>query len=273
MPRITKDTIFCMSLAERPGNTGTIMFNAAFAAKKMEYLYKAFGVKPKHLSAAIEGIRVIGVRGCGISMPYKMAAAKLVDSLDPAAQKIGAINTIVNTNGRLKGYNTDAYGAERLLGTVHGLHKKTIVLLGAGGVARAICYALHQLGARDVTLVNREYAAAQTLANQWRFSVARWPAHQTLAADLFINATPIGMAPQATQSPLRPAALDHYHLIMDVVTNPATTKLMTMARQRGKRVLRGLDMTLQQALRQFELYTGQTPPAAVMQKHLFALTK
>ena len=268
MPTISKDTILCISLAQRPGNIGTLLFNAAFAAKKIDYIYKAFPLEPGNLPTALNGIRALGIRGCGLSMPHKIDAVNLVDSLDPIAKKIGAINTIVNHQGRLKGYNTDFYGAQQLLSNVPDIRHKSVVLLGAGGVAKAISAALAKARASQVTIINREPAPARQLASQWNFQSAKWPQHQTMTANLFINATPIGMAPQAAKSPLTAYSIANYSIIMDVITNPIKTQLIQTSTSQKKHVLIGATMALHQATRQFELYTGHPAPIAVMKKHL-----
>lgn len=264
--RLTKDTTLCISIAERPGNFGTTLYNAAFQAKHLDFVYKALQVQPGQVRAAVNGVRALGIRGCGVSMPFKIEATKLVDSLDPWAKRIGAINTIVNTNGHLKGYNTDAFGAYEVLKSVHNLKQKSILLLGAGGVARAICAALAKHRAHNVTIVSRDPQASRRLAEGWRFATATWGTHLKRRADLFINATPLGMAPHANTSPLTKEAIQNYRMVMDVVIDPPETKLRQMARAAHKRIISGTTMSLYQAARQFELYTGEKAPVQLMKK-------
>ena len=268
MPKsqITKDTKLCISIAERPGNFGTILMNAAFAKQNIDFVYKATKVNPKQLKQALAGVRALNIRGCGVSMPFKMQAIPLLDSLDPWAKKIGAINTIVNTNGRLKGYNTDAYGAYQVLKTVKGISKQKVIMAGAGGVARALSAALAKLRVSDVTIVNRHAASAKELAKQWNFDTASWGAHEKTPADIFINATPIGMRPKPNHSPLTPQAIKNYQTIMDVVIYPNETKLLTAAKAANRRIISGLTMSLNQSARQYELYTGQKAPVQLMRK-------
>jgi len=261
---ITKDTQLCISIAERPGNFGTVLMNAAFAKKKLDFVYKACKVKPGQLTEALAGVRALNIRGCGVSMPFKMEAVHLVDSLDPWAQQIGAINTIVNTNGHLKGYNTDAHGAYQVLKPIKNLAHKKIVMIGGGGVARAISAALKKCKASDVTIICRDVNEAKILAEQWGFTTDSWGQHEKIEADMFINATPIGMKPKVNQSPLSPRAIRNYEIIMDVVIYPNETKLLRMARGSGKRLVSGLTMSLNQSARQFELYTGSKAPLQLM---------
>lgn len=265
---ITKDTTLCISLAERPGSIGTTLFNAAFEKKKLDFIYKAFQLDARNLPVAIEAIRALGIRGVGLSMPHKEAAITLVDSLDPMAKKIGAINTIVNTKGKLKGYNTDAYGAGKLLSSVKGIKEKSVVVLGAGGVAKAITAALNKLKVKDVVIVTKEPAEAKQLAEARGYKAKPWPHHQTTQADVFINATPIGMAPHEEKSPLETEAIKNYKIILDVVTNPQETLLQKEAKKQKKRVLPGIQMALHQATIQFELYTGKKAPVTLMKKQL-----
>jgi len=264
--KITKDTTLCISVATRPGNFGTILMNAAFEKNDLDFLYKAMQVKEGQLERALAGVRALGIRGCGVSMPFKMEAAELVDSLDPWAEKIGAINTIVNTNGNLKGYNTDAYGAYQVLKAIKGLKSKSVIMVGAGGVARAICAALIKIGVKDVTIVNKDKVEAESLAERWKFKTALWGRHEVAEADLFINATPIGMKPNSGQSPLTEKAVDNYKIIMDVVIYPNETKLMKLAKKQKKRLIQGLTMSLNQSARQFELYTDKKAPIGLMKE-------
>lgn len=270
---ITKDTTLCISIAERPSNFGTILFNASFEAKGLDYVYKAFGLKDdgSSLRDAVRGIRALGIRGCGVSMPFKVQAVELVDGLDDAAVKIGAINTIVNTRGKLRGYNTDYFGARAVLEKVAGLRKRQVLMVGAGGVAMAISAALVQLGVANVTVVNHDERQARRLSRKWGFAVARWGSQDRVKADVFINATPLGMIPCEDRLPLREAAIGNYDVIMDVVLSPLETKLVKLAHRRGRCVVPGYEMSLHQAAKQFELYTGRQAPMSVMKKQILAL--
>lgn len=264
---INFNTQLCISLAQRPSNFGTNLFNAAFAAARLNFLYKAFALPPEHLAEAVAAMRTLDIRGCGISMPFKEEAMRYVDTLDPWARRIGAINTIVNTRGYLKGYNTDAVGAQVLLQPLaRRLRHERVILLGAGGAARAICAALNKLGAEKVWIVNRTPKEAQALAQQWQFTPKPWKTHLTSEAYLFINATPIGMMPYEKKSPLTPVAVKNYDVIMDVVIKPLNTKLAQQAIRARKKLLPGWQMALQQAARQFELYTGHPAPLRIMKQ-------
>lgn len=266
--KITKDTRLCVSVAKKPGNFGTILFNKAFKKLNIDFVYKALKVKPGDLEKAIEGVRALGIRGCGVSMPYKEKAASLVDSLDPLAEKVGVINTIVNNNGKLKGYNTDAYGAFMVLKVVPNIANLKVVMFGSGGVASAIAGVLNQLKVKDVTVVGREASQAKQLAAKWKYKTEKWQRRYALKGDLFINATPIGMAPKSDATPLPGKYIDNYKIIMDVVTNPLETVLMREAKSQKKRVIIGWKMSLQQGVKQFEIYTGKKAPVELMRKSI-----
>lgn len=238
--------------------------NAAFTQKRLHFVYKACKVSPGQLKEALAGVRALNIRGCGVSMPFKMDAIQLVDSLDPWAQQIGAINTIVNTLGHLKGYNTDAYGAYQVLKPIKHLAQKKIVMIGAGGVARAISAALKKCQARNVTILSREAGEAKALAQTWDFMTGRWGDHEKMQADVFINATPIGMRPKPNSSPLSPKAIHNYSIIMDVVIYPNETRLLMMAKKAKRKLISGLTMSLNQSTRQFELYTNVKAPMQLM---------
>ncbi|MEX1112062.1 MAG: shikimate dehydrogenase [Candidatus Andersenbacteria bacterium] len=266
--KISKDTQLCISISAKPSNFGTAVFNAAFRAQELDFVYKASRVEDEkgNLKRAIEGVRVLGIRGCGISMPFKQEAMRYVDTVDEFARKIGAINTIVNTNGALKGYNTDMFGALAVLRTVRGIQKKQVTLLGAGGVARAICAALAKLSVENVTIVNRQRKAGQALADTWDFEYATWKNLETISGNILINATPVGMPPKSNETPVSKKLLERYEALVDVVISPHPTKLVRQARTLDMRVIAGHQMSLYQAAKQFELYTRKKAPLAIMER-------
>lgn len=269
-PQLSKDTKLCISIAAKPSNFGTTVFNAAFAHEGLDFVYKACALRPEtgNLKRAIEGVRVLGIRGCGISMPFKQEALRYVDWVDRPAQKIGAINTIVNTNGKLKGYNTDMFGALAVLKTIRGIRSKRVVILGAGGVARAICAALHSLHVREIVIANRDEKAGRVLAKTWGATYTPWSKVSDVGGRVLINATPVGMPPKSDTSPVASALLASYEAVLDVVISPTPTALVKHATSRGLHVIPGHTMSVHQAAKQFQLYTGKKPPLAMMEKTL-----
>ncbi len=254
---ITKDTQLCMSLSARPGNFGTRFHNWLYAALDLDYVYKAFTTTD--LSAAIGGVRALGVRGCAVSMPFKEACVELVDELDPSAAAILSVNTIVNTGGVLRAYNTD-YLAVQMLAAQRGLTSDlTFALRGSGGMGRAVAFALRDAGLTRGVIVARNEVAGRTLAGEVGFG---WqPELQGLRPDLLVNVTPIGMAggPEVTELAFPGEAVAQAEVVFDVVALPAETPLVLEARRQGKAVISGDEVAALQALEQFVLYTGVRP--------------
>jgi shikimate dehydrogenase len=255
------------------------MHNAAFAALGLDWAYVPLPVPPDRLGEAVRGLVALGFAGANVTVPHKEAVVPFLDRLTPAAQAIGAVNTIlVGPGGELTGDNTDAAGflADLRAEGVEPSGRRPLIL-GAGGAARAVAYALSQAGAELVAIAARNLAKAQRLADGLRaatgkaFLAARLPEDlPDLAreADLIVNATTVGMAPhQADASPwpqdvpLRPA-----WIIYDLVYVPAETLLLRRARAAGARGIGGLGMLVQQGAAAFRLWTGVEPPLAVMRQ-------
>ena len=265
MPRpITKDTTLCMSLAARPSNFGTRFHNYLYEALDLDYLYKAFTTTD--LPAAIGGVRALGIRGCAISMPFKEAVIALVDEMDESARAIESVNTLVNTAGHLKAYNTDYVAIRKLLAAHRVPPDCAFALRGSGGMAKAVACALRDAGFRTGTIVARNEAAGKALAGlygfDWRAEMGDW------TADLLINVTPLGMAGGAEAETLAfdDAAIRAARMVFDVVALPAETPLIRRAQARGKPVITGAEVFAIQAVEQFALYTGVRPDDALFKR-------
>ena len=265
MPRpITKDTTLCMSLAARPSNFGTRFHNYLYEALDLDYLYKAFTTTD--LPAAIGGVRALGIRGCAISMPFKEAVIALVDEMDESALAIESVNTLVNTAGHLKAYNTDYLAIRKLLAAHRVPPDCAFALRGSGGMAKAVACALRDAGFRTGTIVARNEAAGKALAGlygfDWRAEMGDW------TADLLINVTPLGMAGGAEADTLAfdDAAIRAARMVFDVVALPAETPLIRRAQARGKPVITGAEVFAIQAVEQFALYTGVRPDDALFKR-------
>ncbi|WP_426763681.1 shikimate 5-dehydrogenase [Pseudarthrobacter sp. 1G09] len=259
MPILNKDMTLCISLSARPSNNGTRFHNHLYGQLDLNWIYKAFA--PTNLEQAIAGVRGLGIRGCAVSMPYKEDVIALVDEMDPSAKAIDSVNTIVNTDGHLKAYNTDYTAIEQLLATNSVPTDYSVLVQGAGGMAKATVAALRDAGFTDVTVIARNEAAGRALAEQYGFS---WRAAlDGGAADMIVNVTPIGMAGGADADALSfPAeAIDTAKIVFDVVALPAETPLIRAARVAGKPVITGAEVATIQALEQFVLYTGVRPTA------------
>jgi shikimate dehydrogenase len=251
------------------------MHNAAFEKLGLDYKYVAFNVKPDQLSSAVAGFKALNVRGFNVTIPHKVAVISLLDSLDPLAQKIGAVNTVVNDNGKLKGYNTDAEGFLRALKEQGFKSKnKKVVVLGAGGASRAISFILAKEGAK-ITILNRK------LELDWALDIARLIkkslkrevkalelSHLTdvLPADLLVNATSVGMSPAPNVSPIPALPCSKAPLVFDIVYNPIKTKLLQDAASAGAQTISGVDMLAWQGALAFEKWTGKKAPLDLMRQ-------
>ncbi len=250
-----------------------LMMNRAFLELGLNSAYAAFHVSPGQLPAAIAGVRAFGLRGLNVTIPHKEAVLPLLDELDESARMIGAVNTIVNENGVLRGYNTDGIGYVRSLEEETGieLSGKTVAVIGAGGAARAIVYALAKRGVAQIWLVNRTLARAEELTQHFSqicsigvLSLEQLPAHGH-ALDLLVNTTSVGMSPDVEQCPLQDLNwIDENIIISDLIYNPRVTKLMRLAAERGAKTHGGLGMLVYQGACAFEYWTGMPAPVQVM---------
>ena len=254
------------------------MHNAAFQALGLDYIYLPFRVASEDLKKAIDGMRALNLCGLNVTIPHKVAVMQYLDELDPLAEKIGAVNTIVNNDGKLKGYNTDAAGFIKAL-AASGMKPagKHVALLGAGGAARAIAFALADNGA-EITILNRkqelnwavELAARVGKAYKKKFQALELnikALKATLAdTDILVNATSVGMFPKIDDT-LVPAGLIKPGLaVYDIIYNPIETKLLKEAGQAGAKTIGGLDMLVGQGTIAFELWTGKKAPVEIMKK-------
>ena len=255
--------------------------NAAFQKLGLNFVYLAFRVEA--IGDAIKGLRSLGnFRGASVTIPHKVSAVSFLDSLEPTARHIGAINTIVAEGGILKGYNTDAIGALRALRESDvALKGRQVVMLGSGGAARAIAFALGaETGIDRLTILGIDEQERTVLVRDLRLKVGMAVQESLLDESMLrkvlpdthvlIHCTPMGMSPKVHQTSV-PATLLHPGLtVMDIVYNPRDTQLLKDAKAAGCRVIPGLEMFLHQAAAQFELWTNQAAPADVMRAVLEA---
>jgi shikimate dehydrogenase len=254
----------CISVAEKPGKFGITVHNAGYRALGLNFLYKTFAIND--IKGAIIGVRSLGIRGCSVSMPFKEKVIPFLDRLDPLAKKIGAVNTIVNDNGQLIGYNTDVIAVEKSLKPLQIKNDKDIIIFGAGGVSRAILVALKNLKLKNITVANRTTRKGERLAKEFNVNFIQWSKRENVKAEVLINATSIGMFPNIFSSPISKNKIKNSQIVMDVVATPPKTKLIKIANKQGKITVDGLKLSLYQAFTQFKLYTGRNPPIQVMQK-------
>jgi len=263
-------------VAENP--TG-VMQEAAFASAGLNWRYLTIEVKPEALLDAMRGVRAFGMRGINLTIPHKVAVLSLLDEISPDAAMIGAVNTVRREGERLIGENTDGKGFLRGVREEAGVDPKgkRIVILGAGGAARAIAVELTLAGAREMTVYNRSVERGQTMV---RDLVSRTGAnahfepwtgtyHVTPDVNILVNATSIGLFPDVDAMPdVSLAAARPDLLLCDVVPNPPETRLIQSARAQGLKVLTGLAMLVYQGAIGFEMWTRHTAPEAVMKDAL-----
>jgi shikimate dehydrogenase len=257
---INKDTVLCMSLSHRPSNFGTRFHNFLYRELGLNFLYKAFA--SQDLEGAIRGIRALKIRGCAVSMPFKEDVIQYLDKIDPSAKRIGAVNTIVNEESHLHAYNTDYIAVSDLIKKFDSPEnaKTPVLLLGSGGMAKAIACALYEHGYKNVLIVARNRVTGSDLAKAYGFQYsATQPQDQTFK--WIINVTPIGMTPNPeNQSPFSDKMIAQAELVFDAVAYPPETVLIEKARKLGKKTISGFEIQVIQAREQFLLYTGKNPP-------------
>ena len=263
-----------------------LMHNEAFRLLGLDYVYLCFEVNEATLAEAVSGLKACNIRGFNLTMPNKNKIVELLDELSPAARLIGAVNTVVNENGKLIGYNTDGVGyMQAVKDAGHDIIGKTITLMGAGGAATAICAQAALDGVKDIHIFSRStsrfHERTQNLAHNINKEL---PCHVYLhdnddktalknALDesaMLINATSVGMAPNTDASIITDTSLFRPDLIVsDVIYNPRETKLLREAKECGCQTFNGMYMLLYQGAEAFRLWTGQDMPVKEIKAKYF----
>ncbi|MFX1296158.1 MAG: shikimate dehydrogenase [Promethearchaeota archaeon] len=255
-----------------------IMHNAALRDLGLDYIYLVFDVPPIRLKEAVKGFKALNVEGLSVTLPHKETIIKLIDEIDSAAQTIGAINTIKNEDGIFIGKNTDGEGGKKaILDAGHDIIEKNILILGAGGAAKAICYTLAK-DANKIVISNRTENRAKRLAMELKNKVdihieATNNSESTLrreikTTDILINATPVGMYPLISKSPINKEILHNQLLVFDLIYNPLETQLIRDAKLIGCKTLGGLDMLVNQGALAFEWWTNKKPNSTLMKEKI-----
>ena len=237
------------------------MHNRALAATGYNGVYLAFRVTDP--GAAMRGIAALNFKGISVTLPHKVAVMDYLDEIDETAARIGAVNTIVNSQSRLIGYNTDCPGALEALRTRTSIRDKSVAVIGAGGAARAIGFGLAAAGGR-VTILNRTRVSGERLAGDLQAQFLPLNEWAPDRYEILINTTPVGMHPDTDVTPIPIEALSKEMVVMDIVYNPLNTRLLKDAVAVGCRTINGADMFVFQGAKQFELWTGQKAPVDVM---------
>jgi shikimate dehydrogenase len=260
MPILNKDMQVCISLAQRPTNIGTRFHNYLYDELKLNFIYKAFTTQD--LEGAVRGIKALGIKGASISMPFKEAIIPMLDSLEPSAEAIESVNTVVNNDGKLVGSNTDFEAVLTLLSQAlkedsAALNQGSKVLVrGSGGMAKAVVAAFKQAVFSNLTVTARNQEAGSALAQKYGYSFDE-AAINTPGFDVLVNVTPIGMT-GANESELSfsKEMIAHATTVFDVVAFPVETPLVIEAKSQGKNLITGAEVIALQAAIQFEKYTG-----------------
>lgn len=249
-----------------------VIHNAAFQALDLDFAYLAF--EPQNAESALAAMKSLGIRGFSVTIPFKLAVLDLLDQIDPLAAQIGAVNTVVNNNGCLKGYNTDWIGAVKPLERAGiDLAASRVVILGAGGAARAVAFGIQKAGCTEMTILNRTIAKAENLARELGATFGDLNEQKIIQnADVIINTSSVGMTPNDQESPIECAWLNSQMTVFDIVYKPRTTKLLQAAEAIGAKIITGEKMLLDQAVGQFKLFTAtESDPYKIMAQSLDSL--
>lgn len=250
------------------------MHNAALKALGIKGNYLSLHIKPEGLEDAIQAVRSLGFRGVNVTIPHKVEVMKYLDHVDEGAARVGAVNTIVNNDGVLTGYNTDGIGYVRSLKeeACPDLNGKKIVVLGAGGAARGIIHALTAEHPGQISVINRTASKAIELAQEWSSladiqGLSEAEAREALAyADVLINTTSVGMHPNVRETPVPKEWIPEGIVVSDLIYNPLITELLRISAERGCTVHGGLGMFVNQGAYALEYWTGFAAPVEIMKE-------
>jgi len=245
------------------------MHNAVFKEDNLNLVYMPFKVRKEELKEFIKNFREFDFKGSSVTIPHKVDINKYIDEIDETAEKIGAVNTIVNKNGKLIGYNTDYYGAVQALKEKTQLSNEKILVIGAGGGARAVIYGLKKENS-EITITNRTINNAESLAKEFNVNFDDIKNMKKLIGnkDIIINTTSVGMNPNINESIIKENEFSEGKLVMDIVYKPVNTKLIKLAKKAKCNVITGDRMLIYQAIKQFSLWTGKDPNFKMMESSL-----
>ncbi len=275
------------------------MHNAGLDALNLNYIYLPFHVKPDRLKDCIEGAKAIGIQGLNVTIPHKTNVMKHLDEIDQVASMIGAVNTIQfihdknnessNQNNEInvttKGFNTDGYGCVRAIEEKTSINNKKVTITGAGGAARAVAFQIANSGIDELSILNRNFSKANSLANDLRSNLSNAGIDISInscemvnlkkelgSSDIFIDTTPIGMYPNVNDKAIASADMLHEDLVVnDIVYTPIETSLIKETLKANAEVVYGYKMLLYQGIRSFEIWLGREAPVDVMEKALLGV--
>ncbi|TFF94614.1 MAG: shikimate dehydrogenase [Promethearchaeota archaeon] len=273
-----KTKVFCLIGHPVEHSMSPTMWNPALEELGLDYVYVAYDVHPDDLKKAVEGFRALDIKGINVTIPHKENIIPYLDEIEPIAKKMGAINTIKNEAGHLRARNTDAGGAKKsLIDAGFAIAGTKVLILGAGGVSRALSFTLAE-AAQQVVITDIVEEKATNLAREvqekmdvniiGKLSTERTIEEEISKADLLVNATPLGMYPKIDVSPIDKTLLHEDLFVFDVVYNPLQTKLIKEAKELGCNTLGGLDMLVNQGVLAFEWWTGKSPNSKLMKSKI-----
>lgn len=254
------------------GSLSPIIHNAGLRELKLlgEYLFAGLEIRPENLRSFLDSIRSANVRGLSVTLPHKQTIMPLLDRIDETAEKIGAVNCVINQNGKLVGYNTDWIGAVGPLKALTSLRNKTVAIIGAGGAARAFAYGMTSEAA-SVVIFNRTKTKADKLAADFSCRAEDIDQINLISEfDIICNASSVGFAGknQAETSPVPKKYISSRQIVFDAVYAPLKTKLLLEAAEKGAKTIAGTEMLIHHGLAQFKLFFNVAAPEIVMRKAL-----
>ncbi|MFP4160163.1 MAG: shikimate dehydrogenase [Desulfobacterales bacterium] len=269
-----KTPVYCVIGHPVGHSLSPLMHNAAFETAGIHGVYVGFDTNDS--AGAADSIRALGISGASVTIPHKVDIMARLDEIDDNARQIGAVNTIVNREGKLSGSNTDGIGAVRAMEEYAPASGKKALIIGAGGAARAVCHGLMQKSAR-VYIANRTHEKAQMLAGDLKAQPIAMDEVSGESFDILINTTSVGMHPDTDAMPVPESVLRPGMCVMDIIYNPLFTKLLKRAESLGCRIIDGAGMFVYQGAAQFSLWTGKHAPVKQMRQavydHLNSLDK
>lgn len=287
MKEITGHTVLTGLLGSPVSHSiSPMMHNEGFRQLDLDYVYLCFDVGTENLKTAVEGLKVMGVRGFNCTMPDKNLMCELADELSPAARMIGAVNTVLNENGKLTGYNTDGIGYMKAVKDAgHDIIGKKMTLLGAGGAATAVCVQAALDGVAEINVfsirdqffdraqklvdtINKETSCKASLYDFEDETILKQSIDNS---HILTNGTSVGMAPNTDNCIIKEKSFLHEGLIVsDVIYNPRETKLLQMAKECNCSIFNGLYMLLYQGAEAFKIWTGQEMPVEIIKEKYFS---
>jgi len=247
-----------------------LMHNVGYKALGIDdkFVFLGARVKIEELKNIKTAIKTLKIRGVSCTMPHKVKIMKYLDEIEESAREIGAVNTVLNENQKLIGYNTDWIGAQKAIEKKTRIKGKKVGIIGAGGAAKAIVYGVKKKGGK-IKVFNIDLKEAENLAKNFQVEIGSFKDLKELKNfDIIINATPLGMPPYQGISPLPKEVFSKHQVVMDAVYIPYKTKMLREAEKRGAKIIPGIEMLFWQGVAQFKLYTKRNPPLDAMRSAL-----